>query len=252
MVTGAAGPVGGVLLRGLDARYDVCGVDARRTRAGVEGPPVRRAQLRRPASTACALTGAAVVVHCAELASQDTPWRDVHRNNLPTAWNTIHAASAGGARRLVLASSNAVTGGYEDDHPYFDVLSGRRDGRDPATLPRLTPDAPVRPNGAYAVGKAASEAAGRCAAERLGLSVIVLRLGTVLASDRPSSEGHRATLLTHRDLVHLVEQCIDAPDDLRFAIFHGVSANTWRIWDIDTARDTIGDRPRDDAEGWSV
>jgi hypothetical protein len=29
-----------------------------------------------------------------------------------------------------------------------------------------------------------------------------------------------------------------------------VSANTWRIWDIDEARDAIGYTPADDAEEW--
>ena len=41
---------------------------------------------------------------------------------------------------------------------------------------------------------------------------------------------------------------IDAPLDLRFAVFYGVSRNTWRIWDIDDAASAIGYEPVDDAE----
>jgi hypothetical protein len=33
-------------------------------------------------------------------------------------------------------------------------------------------------------------------------------------------------------------------------VFYGVSANRWRIWDIDDARRAIGYEPRDDAERW--
>jgi hypothetical protein len=33
-------------------------------------------------------------------------------------------------------------------------------------------------------------------------------------------------------------------------VFYGVSANRWRIWDVDDARRTIGYQPQDDAEDW--
>src|SRR6266542_2918546 len=33
-------------------------------------------------------------------------------------------------------------------------------------------------------------------------------------------------------------------------VFYGVSANRWRIWEIDDARHAIGYEPRDDAEAW--
>ena len=250
VITGAAGVVGGVLMSGLAERYDVRGVDARRSRVPVSGRPVQRGQLRGARAVARSLRGAEVVVHLAELASQRTPWRDVHRTNLRVMWNVLDAARVAGARRVILASSNAVVGGYEDDHPYCDIVAGSYADLDPLTLPRLGVSVPVRPNGPYAVGKATSEAAGRYAADQHGLSVIALRIGTVLRSDRPECARHFSTLLTHRDLVHLVERCVDAPDELRFAIFYGVSANTWRFWDIEDARETIGYYPQDDAERW--
>src|SRR5919107_2382311 len=86
-----------------------------------------------------------------------------------------------------------------------------------------------RPDGPYAVSKAIGEAAARYFADVHGLSVICLRIGAVNRGDRPRDMRHLSTLLTHRDLVQLVERCIDAPDELRFAVLYGVSANTWRI-----------------------
>ncbi len=249
VVTGAAGLVGGVVLAGLDRRFDVRGVDARRS-AGAPGRPVQRAQLRRPPAATRAIAGSDIVVHLADRASQATPWSAVHDNNIRAAWNTLDAARAVGVRRVILASSNAVVGCYEDDHPYREVVEGRYAGLDPAALPRLTAAVPVRPNSAYGVGKVTTEAMGRLMADRYGLSVIVLRIGTVRPSDRPETPRHFATLLTHRDLVHLVECCIEAPDDLSYAVYYGVSACTWRIWDIDAARDAIGYTPLDDAERW--
>ena len=47
-----------------------------------------------------------------------------------------------------------------------------------------------------------------------------------------------------------VGRCIEAPDDLRFGIFYGVSDNKWRFWDISESRDAIGYNPRDNAELW--
>ena len=191
-----------------------------------------------------------MVIHLADEPSQSAPWRTVHENNLRAAWNTFDAAREVGAARVIFASSNAVVGGYERDEPYRSILAGRRDGLDPIAIPRLGLDVAVRPNGAYAVGKVTSEAIGRHLADEFGLSVIALRIGTVLRSDRPENERHFSTLLSHRDLVQLVERCIDAPEGPSFAVHYGVSANTWRIWDIEPARDAIGYEPLDDAERW--
>ena len=47
-------------------------------------------------------------------------------------------------------------------------------------------------------------------------------------------------------LKHLIE----APPELGYAIYFGVSANTWRFWDIEQPREEIGYDPQDDAERW--
>jgi nucleoside-diphosphate-sugar epimerase len=250
VVTGAAGVVGHVLMSGLDTRFDVRGVDRRRPPTAVEGRPVRRGDLSRVRAARRALEGSDVIVDLAARSETNASWRDVHRHNLRSVWNTLDAARIVGARRVVLASSNQVVSGYERDEPYRRILAGDRDGLDPTTFSRLTAEVPVRPSSAYSVGKVLAEAAGRYYAERHGLSVIALRIGTVRLSDRPEEPRHLATLLTHRDLVQLVERCIDAPDDLRFGTFYGVSANTWRIWDLESARERVGFSPQDNAENW--
>ena len=77
-----------------------------------------------------------------------------------------------------------------------------------------------------------------------------LRIGTLNPESRPQSPRHFATLLTHRDLVHLVDSCIQAPDEIEFGIFYGVSNNTWRFWDISNSEKLIGYQPQDNAEQW--
>jgi len=174
----------------------------------------------------------------------------VKDNNLAAAIGTLEAARRAGVARVVLASSNHVTGLYERDEPYASVLAGRYEGLDPEAVPRLHAHSPIRPDGFYAVGKSGAEAAARYYAEEYGLSVICLRIGTVNRDDRPRNPREYATLLTHRDLVQLVRRCLEAPHEVGFGVFYGVSRNTWRIWDIGEAAAVLGYEPLDDAESF--
>jgi nucleoside-diphosphate-sugar epimerase len=139
---------------------------------------------------------------------------------------------------------------YERDHPYAAIAAGAYEGLDPTGIPRITTGHPIRPDSPYAVGKTIGEAAARYYSDQFGLSVICLRLGTVTKADRPQKPRDFATLLTHRDLVALMRCCLEAPAGVRFATLYGVSANTWRFWDIETAREVVGYEPRDNAERW--
>jgi NAD+ dependent glucose-6-phosphate dehydrogenase len=244
LITGAAGLVGGILMRGLRDELDVTGVDV----AAGDAPGLHRLDVRDTAALEPLLRGCDSVVHLAEHPGAELSWEEVHANNLPATWSVLEAAARADVSRVVYASSNYVVAGHELADPWAAVLEGRYDGLDPATLPRLDATAAPRPGTPYAVGKVFGEAACRHAADVHGLSALCLRIGTVKEEDRPSKARHYAKLLTHRDLVALVGACLRAPGDLRFATFYGTSANTWRIYDIDDARDAIGYAPSDDAE----
>jgi uronate dehydrogenase len=239
LITGAAGLVGTVLMRGLEGRYDVVGVD----RALRRPPNVRRRNLARGRRLEPIFAGADAVVDLAGLPSHRTPWKAVWRNNLRATLNVLEAARRAGVRRYVFASSNHVTGGYERDEPYSAIVAGDYDGLDPDWLPLVGTNRPVRPDGPYALGKVLGEAAARWYSDAHGLSAVCLRIGTVNAEDRPLEPRHFATLLTHADLLRLVEAALTA--DVRFAVCYGVSRNTWRFWDI---KNEIGYEPQDDAE----
>jgi nucleoside-diphosphate-sugar epimerase len=189
------------------------------------------------------------VIHLAADARVSAPWSSVLRANVGGTVNAFEAAREAGVRRVIFASSNHVVGMYENDEPYASIVAGDYEGLEPARLPLIGADARIRPDGPYGAGKAFGEAAGRYYADMHGLSVICLRIGTVNASDRPEDPREFATLLTHRDLVHLIRRCLDVPE-LPFGVFYGVSANTWRFWDIDGARRALGYEPQDDAEQW--
>jgi uronate dehydrogenase len=246
VITGARGLVGQVLGKTLACDYELAGVDARR-RIGRDG--VVRADMAQLRHAERALDGADVVIDLAS-ANWQRPWEDVRDNNIPAAWNTLEAARRRGVRRVVYASSNHVTGLYERDDPYASIIAGNYEGLDPATVPRITTAMAVRPDGPYGVGKALGEAAARYYSEEHGLSVLCLRIGTLNRANRPLAARHFATLITHADMARLARCCIEAPPELTFGVFYGVSANRWRIWDVEDARRAIGYEPRDDAEEW--
>jgi uronate dehydrogenase len=245
LITGAGGVIGQVLRERLGESYNLAAVDVRgRHRRGVT-----RADMTRQSQADRVMEGIDVAIDLASSHWQK-PWNVVLRNNIPAAWTTLEAARRRGVRRIIYASSNHVTGLYEREEPFARILAGDYEGLEPATMPRITPTVPVRPDTPYGVGKALGEAAARYYAEEHGLSVLCLRIGSLNRASRPLTTRHFSTLITHGDLVKLTRCCIEAPSGLSFGIYYGVSGNTWRIWDLQDAYRELGYEPKDDAERW--
>lgn len=246
-ITGAGGLIGQILHERLADAYEVVGLDRRWRRRGGHW---RRVDLTSAEKAAKAIRGAELVIDLAADASPTLAWKKAYRNNIFTTFNVFEAARLAGVRRVVYASSNHVTGVYEREQSYAAIVEGLYDELDPESIPRVTTADPIRPDSLYGLSKAFGEAAGRWFADEYGLSVLCLRIGTVNRVDRPTTARQFATLLTHRDLVALITACLEAPDDLLFGVYYGVSDNTWRFWDIENARLDLGYEPRDNAERW--
>jgi uronate dehydrogenase len=244
LITGAAGLLGRVLIPGLEGRYALTGID----RALRRPANTRRKDLARSRSLLACFDGIDAVVDLAGLADNGADWKPIWRNNLPATMNALDAARRAGVRRYVFASSNRVTGMYEREPPYSAIVAGDYGELDPSSIPLIGAGRSVRPDGPYALGKVLGEAAARWYADTSPMAAICLRIGSVNADDRPLAPRHFATLLTHADLLRLVECALEAPEDLRFGIYYGVSRNTWRFWDIGDAAAEIGYEPQDDAE----
>jgi nucleoside-diphosphate-sugar epimerase len=244
MITGAAGLIGRLLTERLRDRYAVRGIDRNGGRRG----EVRRVDMTRPKRIESLFEGVDTVIDLAAMPSDRLPWSDVWANNLPATLNALEAARLAGVRRVVFASSNHVTGGYERDLPYAAIVAGAYDGLEPGATPLIDVSWPVRPDGAYAIGKVLGEAAARWYSDEHGLSTICLRIGTVTGDGRPHQPRHFATLLSHDDLLRLVEAAVRAPEDLRHGVYYAVSRNTWRFWDLENAARELGYDPQDDAE----
>ena len=246
LITGISGLIGGILHQHLSDVYSIKGLD----RLSLPDNNVVVADTTDLDSISPAFEGVHTVVDLAAVPDAYTPRDVILSNNIPSTYNVLEAARLGGVKRVIFASSNHVTGMYENDHPYSAIVAGEYQGLDPALIPKISTDMPIRPDGAYGIGKVFGEAAGRFYYDNYGLSVLCLRIGTLNREGRPLIPRHFATLLTHDDLVRLVCCCIEASINVGFDVFYGVSSNTWRFWDTGNALEAIGFRPEDNAEAW--
>lgn len=261
LVTGVYGLIGGEVYLRLDAqpeRYDVYGLARRRY-------PSDRSSLSRHLDIpdekfllsdmsdlddmVQAMQGMDAVIHMAADPRQDAPWDSILKSNIIGTKNIYEAATLCGVKRVVYASSVMVSWGYFDDEPYKSIFEGRYDDITPEDIPVVHHTWPTRPTADYPASKVWGEGMGWYYAHRKGLSVICLRIGWVNHEDYPHTYGWApAGWCSKRDIVQLVEKSLEAPDDLRFDVFYGLSANKWNWVDIEHARDVIGYEPEDSAE----
>jgi hypothetical protein len=117
----------------------------------------------------------------------------------------------------------------------------------PEVPERISPEMPVRPDSFYGVGKACGENLGRLYADKHGLQVVCVRIGTF--AERPTTPRHLSTWLSPRDAVELFWRCLVAPD-IGFTVVYGTSATQRGWWDPGPV-EQLGYRPVDDAETWA-
>lgn len=244
LVTGIAGGIGGIVRRDLGSKYELSGLD----RVPVEGVESHVADLADREAMRPAFDGVGTVVHLAADGSGSAAWESVLPNNIVGTYNVLEACREAGVRRVVFASTNHVVGYYpEKDDPYKAVFEGRID-EVARPIPQLTTDL-LRPDCLYGVSKTFGEAIGRLYFDKYGISFIALRIGGVLMEEgwqRRSYPG-LAMWLSHRDAAQLIERSIDAPQSVGYQIVYGMSGNSLRIHEIETAQSVLGYRPQDDA-----
>jgi uronate dehydrogenase len=231
LITGAAGRIGTAFRKYYGDGYDLRLVD-RLPVADPEPHESWSADLVDLAEAVRACEGIDTVIH---LAADPSPRATFYDTLLPLniqmTYNLFHAAVEQGCRRLIFASSIHAVNAYPLDY-------------------QVHPQEPVNPGDLYGVTKCFGEALCAYYAHRHGLSCIPIRIGAFGTLDKvqESSDPRMLALwVSDRDLSQLLHRCIDAPDDLRFEIVHGVSDNQFKRLDITSTRKTLGYQPQDNS-----
>jgi len=231
LITGAGGAIGRCLRAHFRGVYqelrlaDICPQDP----AG-PGEMVLQVDVRDPLALEAAMQSVDCVVHLGGIAGEDS-WDKIRDVNIDGCYNVFEAARTQRVRRVIFASSNHAVGFHRRTRVLDDQVVPRPDTR-------------------YGVSKVFGEAVGRLYADKHGLSVACLRIGTFRTPDRPAEVRQLLSWISHRDMAQLVRRCIDHPD-YHFIIAYGVSNNTRSRWS-NRHVDFLGYAPQDDAETWAA
>ncbi len=258
MITGISGIVGSsayLLMRGSQEKYELYGLGRRRalsarvTDARDIGLPEHRhfvADIAEFEPVRAAVEGMDVVVHMAADPAGGE-WESVLRNNIIGAYNVFEACRQAGVRRVVAASTIQVSRGHRTQEPYNAVIQGS-----PRSLPEgvapVSAAVPAEPRNLYASSKVFTESLCRTYAHSHGMSCLAIRIGWVVGADDVPNARSEDIWCSQRDIAQLIQRCVDAPEDLRFDIFYGMSNNRYLWVDLSNAREKLGFEPRDRAQ----
>jgi uronate dehydrogenase len=227
LITGAAGAIGEVLRTALRGKYPALRLtDIAPLGEECEGEELLQANLEDLDTCEKLMEGVDCVVHLGGVAFEDT-WEKILSANIAGCYNVFEAARRQRVKRVIFASSNHAVGFHRRERLI-----------DAGVVPR--------PDTRYGVSKVFGEAVGRLYADKYGLSVASLRIGTFRNPDRPDNARQLLTWISHRDMVQLVSRCVEHPD-YHYVVIYGVSNNFRSRWD-NTAAGFLGYRPQDNSE----
>ena len=242
LVTGLSGLIGGALRQHLGGKYPLRALNRR----PVSGVDCVQADLGDLAAIQPAFKDIDTVVHLGAAAGDRQTPEDLLRSNVIGTYNVYEAARLARVSRVIFASSGATIAGWEREPPLSHIVNGRHE--ELGSWTPLTHEAPLRPGGMYGATKVWGEALARVYSDAHGMSMICVRIGRVLESDRPTSAREKAVWCSQRDVVRMLEACIEAPPSVRFDVFYAVSDNRWNYRDLGHARAVLGWAPLDRAE----
>ena len=247
LITGASGNIGGKLRQNLQDRYELrlLDIDPRGDK------DIKPADLSVwTASWVNHFHDVDTVLHLAADPTAHQIWEKVVGPNIDAVANVLLASALGEVKRVIFASSNHAMGGYKDvptpnnlttDIPPLPGTHFDRNGQSYDSTP-------------YGSAKLMGERMGKCFSDSYGISFIAVRIGWVQQGENqledlpPERESwFRLMWLSTPDLCQLMERCIEADPEIKFAVINGMSNNSGMRWDIEHARKLIGYEPNDDS-----
>jgi uronate dehydrogenase len=232
LITGAAGGVGTLVRPRLAAGDRILRLlDIAEVPGAADGERVEiiQASVTDLGAMEQACEGATAVIHLGGH-SLERPWAEILEVNINGTYNVLEAARRQGVKRVVLASSNHAVGFF----PKADGEAGDY----------LFP----RPDTNYGVSKAALEALGSMFADRYGMDVICVRIGSCF--EHPRDARMLATWLSPDDCARLFEACLATPEP-GFRVVWGISDNTRRWFSMEEGR-KLGYESQDDSEVYAA
>jgi nucleoside-diphosphate-sugar epimerase len=242
LVTGLSGLIGSAFRAQAEGKYALRALNRR----AVPGVDTHRADLGDLDAIRPAFEGVDTVVHLAAAAGDSHPAETIISVNVAGTYHVLEAARLAAVKRVIFASSGATVSGWEREPPLSHLVAGRYEQA--GTITPLTHESPLRPSGLYGASKIWGEALGRHYADAYGLSVICLRIGRVKAEDRPTTTRDVTVWCSQRDIVRMLEACIEAPPSVRFDVFYVVSNLKYGYRDVEHARAVLGWTPLDSAD----
>lgn len=260
LITGVSGIVGSsayLHMRSAPGKYELYGLGRRRA-LSVRVEDGRHIDLPEDRHIVCSLDDAdgvaravegmdAVVHMAADPGTGD--WDSLLRSNITGAHNVFEACHRAGVSRIVAASTIQVSNGQRSRAPYNAVSLGQLEPL-PAGVDKISAAVPAEPQNLYASTKVFNESLCRVYAHGHHMSCLAIRIGWVVAEDRPPHRRAVDIWCSQRDIAGLIAACVDAPDEVRFAVFYGMSNNDHCWLDLSNARELLGFVPRDRAEDY--
>lgn len=200
LLTGAAGGVARMLRPLMRADYRLRLSDRAPVADAVAGEEQVTADLADLDTLTSAAEGVDGIVHFGAY-SIEGPWETILQSNIVGTYNVFEAARRHQVKRVVFASSNHVGGFYRRDRT-------------------IGVDDRVRPDTRYGVSKCFGEALGSLYADKYGLEVLSIRIGSVLP--KPVDVRRLAIWVSPRDLYQLLRIGLEHRD-IRNEIVYGVS-----------------------------
>ena len=175
----------------------------------------------------------------------EASWEEILESNIIGTYNVFQASIKNGVKRIIFASSGSTIMGYEDQSPYSEIISGKIPNE---SIPLITKKSEPNPKSFYSVSKLFGEDLARMYSSLFDISIICIRIGGCSKDGRPSKGRGHSIFVSHNDLSQLVIKSIEAPKNLKFDIFFGVSDNKNNYRDWKHAYNQIGYKPEDSAE----
>jgi nucleoside-diphosphate-sugar epimerase len=247
LITGASGLIGRLTLEGLSDKYEFSALNRR----PVDGIPCLQADISDAEAIKPAFQGMDIVLHLAAYTEDIADWAGTMAATVMGTLNMFQASQEAGVKRVVFMSTGSTMCGYEwdDNLPYGKLARGEYNKVAP-NWPMIDYEDLPRPDSPYGVGKVFGEACGRWFSDHYGISVLCIRLGAVLDTDKPKLLRHFPGYLSQTDAVQMIDKCLAAPMSLKYGLFDAISDNKYRWRSTGLAKDVLGWRPTGSADNF--